>query len=131
MILKDLYDNGYTLIIVTNESMDRFKKNPAIKTAVLKKTGRIDGFLKCINVPMSVFCATEKDKYRKPSTGIWDLIQSNFNKNTTQHIDKSLSFYVGDSAGRKTDRDDCDLQFARNIGEIKFYNETDFFQKQK
>ena len=40
--------------------------------------------------------------------------------------DLSLSFFVGDAAGRKGDFSDSDKKFAEAVG-VRFFNETEFF----
>ena len=41
-------------------------------------------------------------------------------------IDKTLSFFVGDAAGRKKDHSDADKKFAENCG-LTFHTEEEFF----
>jgi bifunctional polynucleotide phosphatase/kinase len=61
---------------------------------------------------LSYFYATEKDQYRKPSTGMYKLLLGD----SDSHPE---SFYCGDAAGRKGDFSICDYYFALNCG-LKF-----------
>jgi bifunctional polynucleotide phosphatase/kinase len=68
-----------------------------------------------------VFIASDDDEYRKPSTTMWDLLESKYNGKVK--VDRKESFFCGDAAGRKTkthkDFSDTDLKFALNVG-VKF-----------
>ena len=45
-MLRRLHADGRKIVVITNESTDRFKKSEAIEKAILKKTGRLMGFAK-------------------------------------------------------------------------------------
>nr|QBK84779.1 MAG: polynucleotide kinase 3 phosphatase [Pithovirus LCDPAC01] len=94
--LKTLVDNGYTIVIMTNQT----KKNALDK---------IEYFLSLIFVPVIVMVATKKDKYRKPNIGMWEVL------NKIAEVD--TFFYCGDAAGRSQDFSDSDLKFLKNIDE--------------
>eukprot|EP00210_Caulerpa_lentillifera_P002574 g2469.t1 len=74
-----------------------------------------------MDVPMDIYISTSRDTFRKPETGMWD-----FFLNKHQEVDKKLSFYVGDAAGRPKDFSDSDLKFAENIG-LAFFTPEDYF----
>ncbi|KAH9779007.1 polynucleotide 3'-phosphatase ZDP [Citrus sinensis] len=101
--LQSLYNDGYKLVIFTNEAnIERWKNKRQI--AVDSKLGRLNNFIKCVKVPIQVFVACgiasgkAEDPFRKPKPGI--------------------SFYVGDAAGRKNDHSDADIQFAKQLADI-------------
>ncbi|KAH9779003.1 polynucleotide 3'-phosphatase ZDP [Citrus sinensis] len=109
--LQSLYNDGYKLVIFTNEAnIERWKNKRQI--AVDSKLGRLNNFIKCVKVPIQVFVACgiasgkAEDPFRKPKPGI--------------------SFYVGDAAGRKNDHSDADIQFAKAVG-LKFYVPEEYF----
>lgn len=125
--LQDYYNDGYKLVIFTNESnIDRWKNSR--QKAVDSKIGRLKGFMKLVNVPMQVFiaCAREGtgDSFRKPKDGMWIFLEQHFNKAVS--IDKARSFYVGDAAGRPHDHSDADIGFAKAVG-VKFLLPEDVF----
>ena len=74
-----------------------------------------------MEISIQAFLALEDDEYRKPGTKMWDLLEKN---NDNIKIDKKLSFYCGDAAGRKNgkhkDFSDSDLKFGLNVG-IEFF----------
>lgn len=132
--LRKLYDEGYKLVIFTNESnIERWKKKRQV--AVDSKLGRLNGFIKLVNVPIQVFIACgvgkptsglAEDPYRKPKTGMWNVMAKYFNSGISIDMDKS--FYVGDAAGRINDHSDADIKFAQAIG-LKFHLPEEYFQE--
>ncbi|XP_078151751.1 phosphoesterase isoform X3 [Carex rostrata] len=130
MKLKELYNDGYKLVIFTNESnIDRWKNKRQV--AVDSKIGRLENFIKCVELPIQVFIACgisnkgqNADAYRKPSIGMWTLLKEHFNSGVA--IDMHQSFYVGDAAGRAGDHSDADREFAKAIG-LKFYAPEEYF----
>jgi len=130
-ILQSLYNDGYKLVIFTNESNIDCWKNKR-QEAVDSKVGRLDNFIECVKVPMQVFIAcglgqgkgTPDDPYRKPNPGMWWLMAQHFNSGI--EIDMDKSFYVGDAAGREKDHSDADIKFAEAIG-LKFHVPEEYF----
>ncbi|KAK1418104.1 hypothetical protein QVD17_27243 [Tagetes erecta] len=127
--LQSLYNDGYKLVIFTNESnIERWKNKRQV--AVDSKIGRLDGFIKLVNVPIQVFIACgvskgqEVDPFRKPQPGMWRIMEQQFNSGIP--VDMDQSFYVGDAAGRKDDHSDADKKFAEKIG-LKFYLPEEYF----
>ena len=110
-ILEKLIDSGYTIVIFTNQ----FAKS---KKEKLKKVERITTFIEKLNLPVCVYISTEKDNYRKPEIGMWNLFKKD------RDIKKIL--YVGDALGRSQDFSDSDKIFGEKINaEIK--SPEDFF----
>ena len=124
LVLRSLFASGHTLVVITNESMDRYKKPEAITSCMRKKVGRLTGFASAVGVPILVLCATAKDNYRKPHTGAWDF----FKQVNGSAVDLASSFFVGDAAGRQGDHSDSDREFARGAG-LTFHDEKTFFQQ--
>ena len=122
--LRALSASGHAVIVVTNESMDRFKKPDAISGCVRKKCGRLEGFARAVGVPLLVLCATAKDDFRKPQVGAWAHFCATLNGGRA--VDRAASFFVGDAAGRPHDHSDSDRAFAAAAG-LPFFDEKDFF----
>ncbi|KAF7822629.1 polynucleotide 3'-phosphatase ZDP isoform X1 [Senna tora] len=132
--LQSLYNDGFKLVIFTNESnIERWKNKRQV--AVDSKVGRLNSFIKKVKVPIQVFIACglgksgkagskEDDLFRKPKPGVWQLMEKHFNSGIP--IDMDQSFYVGDAAGREQDHSDADIKFAEAIG-LKFYVPEDYF----
>ena len=127
--LKELYNNGYEIIIFSNQNgIESGKQN---KEDLLDK---IKDMSTILQIPLKAYLSTSKNHFRKPSPKMWQLHIRN------REIDYKNSFYVGDAAGRikawdgnkKTKKDfSCsDRKFAENCG-LKFYTEREFFLEEK
>ena len=102
--LKELDDEGYILVILSNQngiSLRNIAGGPKIT-----KNDRFTQFkqksvavFNALNLPINIYAATERDKYRKPGTGMWEqfLIDQNL---TAEDIDFEASIFVGDAGGR-------------------------------
>nr|XP_023906861.1 polynucleotide 3'-phosphatase ZDP-like [Quercus suber]POF18127.1 isoform 2 of polynucleotide 3'-phosphatase zdp [Quercus suber] len=129
--LQSLYNDGFKLVIFTNESnIERWKKKRQV--AVDSKIGRLNNFIKRVNVPIQVFIACglgessiqAADPFRKPKPGMWHVMEKHFNSGIS--IDMDQSFYIGDAAGRENDHSDADMKFAEAIG-LKFFVPEEYF----
>lgn len=69
-----------------------------------------------LGIPVHLYAALKKDKFRKPETGMFDLLPKKYKKIT----------FVGDAAGREGDFSDSDLVFSKNIG-ATFKTPEEFF----
>lgn len=128
--IKDLYSNGYKIVLFTNQAglgMDK-KKISDFKM-------KIEKIIKVYDVPMQVFISTTRSIYRKPSMKMWDILEKDYNNNVRINLEES--FYVGDAAGRpdkwqpgkKKDFSSSDRLFALNIG-LRFYTPEEYFLNQ-
>lgn len=72
----------------------------------------------------------QHDHTRKPSVGMWDELERCLKRVAGElaTIDKELSFFVGDAAGRDGDHLDVDLMLAQNVG-VEFHLPEEFFGK--
>ncbi|XP_012288871.1 uncharacterized protein F21D5.5 isoform X2 [Orussus abietinus] len=129
--LKKLHAEGYKIVIFTNQGSLGLGK---LKPSDFKV--KIERVVKKIGVPMQVFIAPGKSIYRKPVTGMWDVLVNH--KNGGVPVDKDKSFYVGDAAGRdknwapnkKKDHSSADRLLALNLG-LKFQTPEEHFLGQK
>jgi bifunctional polynucleotide phosphatase/kinase len=117
--IKELANNGFKIVVFTNQSGSKFNKKDF--------TEKIENIAKKFDVRIQAFVSTDYGFYRKPSVGMYYLLEQN---NDDRPIKES--FYVGDAAGRpkegsrKKDFSDSDLKFALNL-EIDFYVPEEFF----
>lgn len=86
---------------------------------------KIDKIHSKLGIDFIFIAALEDDNYRKPRIGMYEHL---IEKESLQ-INKEDSFFVGDMAGRKNDKYDTDLKFAKNIG-IKFMTPEEYFLNQ-
>lgn len=105
--LKQLQLEGFTIIIVSNQagiSLSPTKGGPKIVKS--DKVDRYTAFKKkatavfnSLNLPITLYAATAKDKYRKPSDGMWQQFLQDYGLKQ-EDIDHDESVFVGDAAGR-------------------------------
>ncbi|BFZ16485.1 hypothetical protein BsWGS_19524 [Bradybaena similaris] len=125
--LKELNDDGYRVVFFTNQGGIEKKK-----VTVKGFQSKAEAIIRDLGIPVMVFASTGTNMYRKPYTGMWDYFSENCNKGVK--VDKSLSLYVGDAAGRAKnwasgkpkDFSCSDRMFAANVG-VKFYTPEEFF----
>lgn len=116
--LEKYAHQGYLIAIFTNNK----QKSQKQKIMVLN---RVINILNQLKYQTWAFISTEDDQYRKPRTGMWDLMTETLAEGGVR-VDLENSFYVGDAAGRPGDFADSDRKFAENIG-IKFYTPEEIF----
>ena len=121
------------IVIFTNQGGINGKKgyDKAKEASIL---GRIEAILAALpGVPIQVFVATTDDEYKKPATGMWDLMVSRYNGGVAPDLARCT--YVGDAAGRpaaperhrgKKDFSCSDRKFAHNVG-MSFATPEEFF----
>ncbi|EHY55952.1 DNA kinase/phosphatase Pnk1 [Exophiala dermatitidis] len=134
--LRSLYDEGYLVVILSNQGNISLKDNPKTlqkDTASLANLkNQVGAVLRQLDLPVSIYAATGQDHYRKPRTGMWDEMLEDYDLKAEGAVDYDKSFYVGDAAGRaKTDKrrkdhSTSDRDLAANIG-IKFYTPEEYF----
>ena len=95
-IIKQFYDDGYMIVIFTNQSKSW-------------KQAQIELVATLLDIPMFVAIATDKADY-KPSRVLFDSLLG------TNSVDKEASFFVGDAIGGKANFSDSDKVFAETIG---------------
>ncbi|KAL4900573.1 hypothetical protein BDW74DRAFT_170757 [Aspergillus multicolor] len=125
--LQKLNADGYHITIISNQKAIKLKKdkNGNDSKSFTNFKEKVSAVVRQLNIPLSVYAATEDDEYRKPRAGMWrefiadnDLYVSGF--------DSSASIFVGDAAGRPTDHSAVDRGFASNA-HIPFKTPEEFF----
>lgn len=56
-----------------------------------------------LDIPLSIYAATQHDEYRKPRTGMWKEFLDDYDLDIDDRLDLQESFFVGDAAGRPGD----------------------------
>ncbi|KIW05210.1 polynucleotide kinase 3'-phosphatase [Verruconis gallopava] len=133
--LRKMHEEGYLVAIVSNQGAIGLRSDS--KTAKMDKK-RLDQFkqravsvFNQLDIPISLYAATEKDIYRKPRVGMWQVLLEDHGL-TPDGIDLCGSVFVGDAAGRlkegskKEDFSCSDRNFADNIG-LPFHTPEEFF----
>ncbi len=53
-----------------------------------------------LDLPISIYAATEKDIYRKPRTGMWKELLEDYDIHDPAVLDLENSLFIGDAGGR-------------------------------
>jgi DNA 3'-phosphatase len=88
---------SYHILVVTSQSLFNLG-NPDNAMASWKLTAK--SVFASLDVPISIYAATEKDKFRKPRIGIWQQFLKDNNLDPEKDLDLAECFFVGDAAGR-------------------------------
>jgi bifunctional polynucleotide phosphatase/kinase len=100
-------DNGLQLVVMSNQY--GISKGQTTHEEVQE---RFEVLRRALGDNVSFLYATDKDQYRKPMTGMFDIL---CNRSEAGKPVKG-SFYCGDAVGRATDFAVSDLYFAWNCG---------------
>ncbi|KKY28613.1 putative polynucleotide kinase3phosphatase [Phaeomoniella chlamydospora] len=134
--LRELHAKGFQLVIISNQSGIGLKDNPKTlqkdSASLTNFKNQVSAVLRQLDLPISLYAATEQDKYRKPRTGMWDEMLEDYALEASSDVDMANSFYVGDAAGREKtekrvkDHSCSDRDLAANIG-IPFHTPEEYF----
>ncbi|KAI1630107.1 polynucleotide kinase 3 phosphatase-domain-containing protein [Exophiala viscosa] len=137
--LKQLYDEGYIVVVLSNQGNISLKDNAKSLQKDTASLGnlksQIAAVFKQLDFPVSFYAATAQDRYRKPRTGMWEEMLEDYDLHVEGVVDLANSFYIGDAAGRektdkrKKDHATSDRDLAANIG-IKFQTPEEFFRNE-
>jgi bifunctional polynucleotide phosphatase/kinase len=103
--LKKLHNDGHLVIIFSNQANISLKENAKTlqkdATSLANFKAQVTAILRHLDFPISVYAATEPDKYRKPRVGMWQEMLEDYDLEADGSVDLQQSFYVGDAAGRE------------------------------
>ncbi|KAK6524295.1 hypothetical protein TWF694_005948 [Orbilia ellipsospora] len=122
--LRESSEEGFHIVIFTNQNGLKASGSKAeAKNKEFKK--KINSITMALNLPISLYAATESDQYRKPRTGMFERYLQDLGEDASS-VDLERSIFVGDAAGRKGDFNSSDREFADMIG-VKFLTPEEYF----
>ncbi|KAF2093531.1 PNK3P-domain-containing protein [Rhizodiscina lignyota] len=122
--LRCLYEEGYHIIILTNQGRLTTVDGDESSEASLFKA-KLDDIFGEFDICLTIYAACGNNIWRKPRTGAWHKMQEDFARKGFT-IEWDQAFLVGDAAGRPKDHADADWHFCLNVG-IDFYTPEEFF----
>jgi bifunctional polynucleotide phosphatase/kinase len=146
--LKELYKEGYRIVILSNQAGLTLHVDPKFKGPKNMGKDRVNKFKqKCgavltqLSLPTTLYAATGRDIFRKPRTGMWTEICKDY-QIPEDEVDMENSIFVGDAGGRTAqlkkgsggsgaqavakDFSCSDRNFAHNVG-ITYKTPEEFF----
>lgn len=140
--LRSLHAEGYRVIILSNQGGLTLHVDPKSKAPKASGEKRLVAFKrKCsavlaqLDLPITLYAATGKDRFRKPRTGMWEEACKDYGLDHN-NVDLTGSVFVGDAGGRTAvqqsgsivakDFSCSDRNLAHNIG-INFQTPEEYF----
>ena len=136
--LKQLHAEGYALVVISNQAAISLRSDIKTPKDGMRSLNSIKGkaaaVFKALDLPMSLYAATEYDIFRKPRVRMWEQLTKDYGLTCDGEVDLEGSVFVGDAAGRtgdpkagvKKDHACSDRDFAMNVG-IGFMTPEEFF----
>ncbi|KAF2461511.1 polynucleotide kinase 3 phosphatase-domain-containing protein [Lineolata rhizophorae] len=150
--LRSLYEDGYIVTILSNQSGLNLKEDTKSKSVksdrkrVSDFKTKVSAVLGQLDLPLTIYAATTQDRFRKPRTGMWNEVCEEYDLRPVPSanedcVDIENSFFIGDAGGRVSNiggaeskktgqsaRDfSCsDRNFAANVG-IAFKTPEEYF----
>ncbi|EPQ61999.1 Polynucleotide kinase, partial [Blumeria graminis f. sp. tritici 96224] len=133
---KLILEDGFKIAIISNQAGLSLKNKSDPKAKLPEFKSKVSSLLNKLDLPVSVYVATENDTYRKPRSGMWEELVRDTLVDKSEELNLEETFFVGDAAGRAAspgrpkDFSCSDRNFAENVG-IKFFTPEEFFLGEK
>ena len=98
---------SYRVVVISNQGGIALRADSKSKAPKANHTTKLASFkakvstvFNQLDIPISIYAATEKDIYRKPRTGIWKELLEDYDIHTLGDVDLENSIFIGDAGGR-------------------------------
>ncbi len=89
------------MVVISNQGGISLKTDSkAPKSKLWSFKSKVSAVFSQLDIPISIYAATEKDVYRKPRTGMWSELLEDYDIHLASDIDLENSVFVGDAGGR-------------------------------
>jgi len=134
-MVRALAAKGFAIVVLTNESVDRYKNSKPMEEQLGPKCQRVAGWAADVGIPVLAVVAISKlavsggHSFHKGPKGVagnaamWHTAEALLGMQSRANPG---SFFVGDAAGRDGDHGDDDRRLAASAG-VPFYTEDEFF----
>lgn len=98
----------YQIIILSNQKkislQTDLKAGRSESKSLANFKEKVLAIMRQLDIPLSIYAATQYDVYRKPRTGMWKEFVDDYDLDVDDtNVDLEESFFVGDAAGRPGD----------------------------
>jgi bifunctional polynucleotide phosphatase/kinase len=96
---------SFRVVVISNQGGISLKpdtkapKSQQTKHAAFKS--KVSAVFGLLDIPISIYAATEKDIFRKPRTGMWKELLEDYDIHLPGDLDLEQSIFVGDAGGRQ------------------------------
>jgi DNA 3'-phosphatase len=101
--LRRLHEEGYSLAVISNQKGISLKKDSKTAKGDMKSLSNFKNKAAIVfarlDLPISIYAATEQDRHRKPRVGMWSEMLGDYGL-LQEDVDFEGSIFVGDAAGR-------------------------------
>lgn len=108
--------SSYQVIIFSNQKGISLKTDSKSikqdKKSLSNFKTKINSVVDHLGFPISLYAATERDKYRKPRTSMWSEMLEYCDLDDAEGVDLESSCFVGDAGGRMGDERSVEADFA-------------------
>ncbi|KAH8596458.1 polynucleotide kinase 3 phosphatase-domain-containing protein [Bisporella sp. PMI_857] len=135
VLRKLYYEDGFRVVVISNQggiSLKADTKGPkAHLTKLITFKSKVAAVFNQLDIPISIYAATDRDIFRKPRTGMWAELLDDYDI-APADLDLANSIFVGDAGGREAgggkakDFSCSDRNFANNVG-ITFHAPEEYF----
>ena len=105
MLISTLRFNRFLVTVVSNQAGISLKPDPKTIKSDQKRLAdfkaKVSAVFTQLDLPISVYAATNHDRYRKPRVGMWEELLEDYDLENAETLDLDNSFFVGDAAGRE------------------------------
>lgn len=107
------HDCRYQIIILSNQKkisiQTDLKAGRSESKSLTNFKEKLLAIMRQLDIPLSIYAATQYDEYRKPRTGMWREFVDDYDLDVDDtKVDLEVSFFVGDAAGRPGDHSSVD-----------------------